>query len=280
MFFLSFTILFQIPATSASKITINIEEDFVTTKIHSSIFQNITSLQNIEITIDDSNNPELKNVLEGAISNDVNVDEASFTLKQSENWINLSGSFKISNVIEKEKNLLKINCSWRSFKISDELIFKNQSFNKVGINKLAPAIQIYNNSENVEFYSPFYTPITFPTAYNKLSNVSLLNFEELDKPLPEWDNNFNTSAMTTQWRMNQSQYLYLRVEVIEHNITKKYLVQNFIEAEITAPNYANTRGDMIIIDVSKGEDEFLMIGIVSALALIGFVGYFLERKIR
>ncbi|KON28143.1 hypothetical protein AC481_02570 [miscellaneous Crenarchaeota group archaeon SMTZ-80] len=267
----------------ASDAVINYEEkDYAIVSINSNVYQNFTSLSETQISIDNNNFPELKTHFENAIKKKTNsaiIEDVQLTLKQSENWINVSGSFKVMNISNKERDLLRINFTWKSFKIEDALAIKDLSFNKIGLYQFNNLIEKYSEVMNVEFYSPFYTPISFEKANQLLTNATMLDFEPLEDPLERWERSFNRSSLKTEFILEPRQRLYLRVEVVEENITKKYLILDSIGAKITVPYNAYVNDDLVTLEVSSGEREFYMLASIVVLAIAGISGLIISRKI-
>ncbi|MCW3975134.1 MAG: hypothetical protein NWE86_02685 [Candidatus Bathyarchaeota archaeon] len=280
----SLILIFQLNYVAASEIGINYEEkDYAIVSINLNIYQNITSLPKIQIEIDDENFPGLKNAFEDAIrkkaSNAV-TDDIDLSLIQNENWINVSGTLKVFNITDKERDLLKINFAWKSFKVEDELAAGNVSFNKIGLYQLNNLIEKYSESETVEFYSPFYTPISYEKAAKLLGNATILDFEQLEEPLERWGKSFNQNSLKSEWNMEPRQKLYLRIEVVEQNITKIYLIQDSIDAKVSVPYIAYANTDLVILEASSGEREFYMLASIIVLAIAGISGLIISRKFR
>lgn len=279
----SLILVFQFNYVLASDLGIDYKEgDYTIVSINSNIYQNITSLSEIQIEIDDTNFPRLKTAFEDAIrtktSNAV-ADDIDLSLNQNENWMNVSGTLKVLNITEKERDLLKINFSWKSFRVEDELAVGNASLNKIGLYQLSNIIEKYSEAENVEFYSPFYTPISYEKATQLLDNATVLDFELLEDPLEKWGRDFNQSILKTEWKLEPSQRLYLRVEVVEQNITKIYLIQDSIDVKVTVPYNAYAKDDLVILEASSGEREFYMLASIVILAIVGVSGSIIRRKI-
>ncbi len=279
----SLILIFQLNYVLASDIGINYKEkDYVIVSINSNIYQNITSLPKTQIEIDDNNFPGLKIAFEDTIrkkaSNAV-TENIDLSLIQNENWINVSGTLKVFNITDKERDLLKINFAWKSFKVEDELAAGNVSFNKIGLYQLNNLIEKYSEAENVEFYSPFYTPISYEKAAQLFGNATVLDFEQLEEPLERWGRSFNQSSLKTEWIMEPRQRIYLRIEVVEQNMTKIYLIQDSIDAKVTVPYNAYANDDLVILEVSSGEREFYMLASIIVLAIVGISGLIISRKI-
>ncbi len=281
---LLFALIFSnIPIASASIITINIEGSNVSESIFVSIYQNFTSLPEMEFEVDGYSYPHLKNALSDAIKaklDEAAIDNLNFSFKQNMNWINITGSFEVSNIMEKEEENLKINCVWKSFKIIDELQIENSSFNCVGISKLMPFLEAHKDSESARFFSPFYTPVSYENAIYALENICLLDFELLEIPVQEWEKSFLVGSQRTRWYLGPLQSGYLRIEKSIINQTINHVVESYMNAQILVSGHANAENDIIIFDIGEGRSEIIMIAIISSLAIIGIVGYLIERRFR
>ena len=79
--------------------------------------------------------------------------------------------------------------------------------------------------------------------------------------------------------MEPRQRIYLRIEVVEQNMTKIYLIQDSIDAKVSVPYNAYANDDLVILEVSSGEREFYMLASIIVLAIAGISGLIISRKI-
>jgi len=285
--------LFVLPAY-ASDVTITIENQQVQAKLTLSLQQNITRLPVQSNTLNMASNDELSSAFTKALANASSGAAPSGLMLNLESvgmWLNISATMMVSGVSVRNKDMLSANMTWKDFEISSNLRAGNLSYNTVGSQYLRPVAEFYSNASRfvgrpnstitgVNFFVNG-TSVSGPVAENYVGNFTVLDFRALSTPIEYWTRTYTLSNNTTTWRYTPPQLLDITIGVERLNVTKSYFAHYGYEAEITVQGIARANGDTLLLDVSTGEKEWVMAGLIAltiVLAIVAQLSFRAKKK--
>ncbi len=268
--------------TIASKLTFELRNRAASVTIASSLHQNFTKLQDRTVTVTGQDLGIAKEALDRAIKAKLNgavVSDLAIRITMSQTMLNVTATFKTSNITSVSGNIAKADCVWKSFDVPDDLASQGVSYNMVGKAYVEPIILSYANSSSARFYLNETNPVFGPTAASIAGNATLLDFSILSKPLASWNMTMNLEKQETVWFFPAEKLLDLRATVEEPNATRTYYSMIEVSSEIIGPTFAAIDGNIITIN-ETGLEEPLMLSAVIVILAITLGMYVYQRRVR
>ena len=265
----------------ASEVSVQIQADSVVVKIESSIYQNMTLFPQSRLSFSGENLTDASSKFESAIrakSPQASVRGFSMSAIVNSTWMNVSVRLELAGVESRRGDLLDINCTWKSFAVTEDILAGNVSMNFVGQNYILPLVEKYGNRTETIFYKRETMPMTLPMARNEAGNATLFEFTSFEQPVEKWSKTYNFSSQSTTWEFSAQPTLDLLIKFKEDNVTKRVRAEIDPKATITAKGHATVKGDTVTLDISQGFSEFVMIGIVITLFVIAIFANIERRK--
>jgi hypothetical protein len=202
-------------------------------------------------------------------------------------WIHIDLSFTVLGIVSGPESLRKIDLSWRSFSIADDLRVGSLSFNLIGKAYLADPVSSLNTPSGVPvsqtrlwYLNNFLrSPVTIPADVNRLS---LLNFTSLSKPLESWDRSVDYGPLATRLTMKGGFNLTFVGTITEAPEVFRSAFDAIFKPVVVVEvaGLARGVGDFLIVDTGRGfGSAALMLVIVVALPLVGGGAFVFERRI-
>lgn len=275
--------LFVLPAY-ASNVRITVENQQVQARLSLSLQQNITQLPVQSDTLSMATNDELSSAFTKALTNaSSGAAPAGLTLNldSAEMWLNISATMTVSGVSVRNGDVLSANMTWKDFDISSDLRAGNLSYNTVGKQYLRPVAAFYSNASRfvgrpnstitgVNFFVNG-TSVNGPVAENYLGNFTVFDFRALSVPIEDWTRTYTLNNNTTTWRYTPPQLLNISIGVQRLNVTTSFFARYGYGAEITVQGIARAHGDTLLLDVGKGQKEWVMAGLVALTIVLAIV---------
>lgn len=273
---------------SGSSIEVEIDDGEAKVLIESILYQNITKFPEIDTNISGSELNIAKSAFEDALNvqarKPLKISSLSIYVKSNDSWLNVSATFELDGISSVENDVISTDLSWIPFKVISDLKVGNLSYNLVGEEYLRPAIyEIANqsapghelaNQSNVNFFSPFYTPITTSMAMNIAGNVSTFDLDQFSTNFTSWSKYFDEKSFTTSWNLPTRTILDLRVQITSENASDLRTGAEFYSytdayATVSIP------GQGVIVDHSviyeNSSNRYSIIMLTSVVVLISLV---------
>ena len=273
---------------SGSSLEVEIDDGEAKVLIESILYQNITKFPEIDTNISGSELNIAKSAIEDALNvqaqEPLKMSYLSIYVKSNDSWLNVSATFELDGISSVENDVISTDLSWIPFKVISDLKVGNLSYNLVGEEYLRPAIyELANqsapshelaNQSNVNFFSPFYTPITTSMAMNIAGNVSTFNLDQFSTNFTSWSKYFDEKSFTTSWNFPTRTILDLRVQITSENASDLRTGAEFYSYTDT---YATVSipGQGVIVDHSviyeNSSNRYSIIMLTSIIVLISLV---------
>ncbi|MFC1506979.1 hypothetical protein ACFLQ6_07910 [Thermoproteota archaeon] len=273
---------------SGSSLEVEIDDGEAKVLIESILYQNITKFPEIDTNISGSELNIAKSAFEDALNvqaqEPLKISSLSIYVKSNDSWLNVSATFELDGISSVENDVISTDLSWIPFKVISDLKVGNLSYNLVGEEYLRPAIyELANqsapghelaNQSNVNFFSPFYTPITTSMAMNIAGNVSTFNLDHFSTNFTSWGKYFDENSFTTSWNLPTRTILDLRVQIKSENASD---LRTGVEFYSYTDTYATVSipGQGVIVDHSviyeNSSNRYSIIMLTSIIVLISLV---------
>ncbi len=265
---------------SAANVTMTFNKGQLQAKMVLSVHQNMTDFPKETINLDASSDASMSAAFNAALRNVAgSASFSALTVGVSSNptWLNLTITTNVAGMTERHGDVATANMTWRSFNVSSDLRAGDLSYNDVGSRYLRPVAAFYQNASAFET-SPnatikavtfFVDGISVPgnVATNSVGNFTVLDFSSLSTPLAQWNRTYTLSNNTSSWRYTPQPLLNASLLVQRLNKTFTIVATCAYSAEITATGLVQTQGDVLLVDIGSGFDEWIMLGVV-VLALV------------
>ena len=192
-------------------------------------------------------------------------------------WLNLTITTNVAGMTDRRGDVATANMTWRSFNVSSDLRANGLSYNNVGDRYLRPVVVFYQNASafetrpnaTIKAVTFFVDGISVPgnVAANSVGNFTVLDFSSLNAPLAQWNQTYSLSNNTSSWRYTPTPLINASLLVQRLNKTFTISATCAYSAEITASGLVQTQGEVLLVDIGNGFDEWIMLGIV-VLALV------------
>jgi hypothetical protein len=265
-----------------SKVQIEIQNGDASVTVHSSIHQNFTRLLDQTVDVAGMDLSVAKEALTKALkdrSPSILISDVAIKIATSGTWLNVTMTFKAQNITSRSGKIMKVDCSWKSFNIPDDLKSHNVSYNMVGRDYVKPTVLSYANNTWARFYLDETRSVFYQDAADAAGNATLFDFTSLSKPLDLWNMTANMEEETTTWFFPAAKVFDLSATVEDPNGTKAYYAVIELSSEIVAPSFSRIEGD-IIVAVQGDFEEPLMLSIVIAVLAVTLGLCVYEMKIR
>ncbi len=268
--------LLLVPA-SASSITINVATDHINAKFVLSLHQNMTTFPNESTTVSGLQDGGLTSAFSDALAKvEPSAKISNMTLKVFSNntWLNLTATMTITGVFDKHGDLAEVNSTWKSLNVVGDLRAGNLSYNDVGKTYLRPALEFYVNASKFEnlpnatikavtFFVNQTISVTGEVAANQVGNMTVLDFRPLSVPLEQWNRTYHLLNDTTTWQyIPPLPSLSASIRANKGNQSLYAFSVYSYDAEVAVPGLARANGNIVMIDVGSGQQEWAMAGIV------------------
>jgi hypothetical protein len=215
------------------------------------------------------------------------ISSLSIYVKSNDSWLNVSTTFELDGVSSVENDVISTDLSWIPFKVISDLKVGDLSYNLVGEEYLRPAIYELANQSNVNFFSPFYTPITTLMAMNIAGNVSTFDLGQISTNLTSWKKYFDENSFTTSWNLPSRTTLDLRVQITSENASDSALAQTAATfysytdtyATVTIPGHGVIVEDSVIYENSSGRYSIIMLTAIIVLISLVIVSRYVGRRL-
>ncbi len=267
----------------AQDYSITLDQDRVRVRFSLNFFQNMSRYQNItRVPIVDrfATAAETENatrVIQVALSKmapNVRVDGLTIRVNSTGNWINVTSSFQVLGSTQRFGDVLWLNLTWKSFRISEDLRLGNLTYNLVGRRYLRPTIDFFVNATKVgssqnatiRAVTFFINGTTVPSnvAADRSGNATIFDFSALGSPVSSWKRVYSVTNNTTTWDMGLNPVFNITVRAQELNRTFNVRSLFRYATKITTPGISRGEGDVVKVDVSNGFKESTMAAIIIA----------------
>jgi hypothetical protein len=265
---------------SAANVTMTFNKGQLQAKMVLSVHQNMTDFPKETINLDASSDASMSAAFNAALRNVArSASFSTLTVGVSSNptWLNLTITTNVAGMTERHGDVATANMTWRSFNVSSDLRAGDLSYNDVGSRYLRPVAAFYQNASTFETrpnatikaVTFFVDGISVPgnVAANSVGNFTVLDFSSLSTPLAQWNRTYTLSNNTSSWRYTPQPLLNASLRVQTLNKTFTIFATCAYSAEITATGLVQTQGEVLLVDIGSGFDEWIMLGLV-VLALV------------
>ncbi|WP_455279287.1 hypothetical protein [[Eubacterium] cellulosolvens] len=282
---------------SGSGIEVDIGDEKVNVMIDSKLYQNITKFPETDANISGSELNMAKSAFEDALgvqSQNLKISNLSIYVRSDNSWLNVSAIFELDGVSYSDNDVISADLSWIPFKVVSNLKVGNLSYNLVGEEYLRPAIyELANqsapgheaaNQSNVNFFSPYYTPITTSMAMNIAGNVSTFDLTLVSTNFTSWNKYFDENSFTTSWNLPTRTTLDLRVQTTSENVTDIRTATAFYSytdtyASVSIPGHGIIVDNSIIYENTSSNYSTIMLSIVIILIALVVVSRYVGKRI-
>jgi hypothetical protein len=271
-----------------SSVEVGIDDGEVKVIIESNLYQNMTGFPEVDANISGSELNMAKSAFEDALSEQaqkpLRISSFSIFVNSDNSWINSSTSFNLDGVSSIENDVILTDLSWISFKVISDLKVGNLSYNLVGEKYLRPAIYDLSNQSGVNFFSPFYTPVTASMAMNIAGNYSTFDLKSVSTNFSSWNKYFDQNSFTTSWNLPTRITLDLRAQIPSENATDLRTGAEFYSytnayATLTMPGHGIIANDSIIYENNSGGYSIIMLGVIFGLIGLAIVSRFIGKRL-
>ena len=222
------------------------------------------------------------------------ISSLSIYVRSNDSWLNVSTIVDLDGISSSENEVISTDLSWIPFKVISDLKVGNLSYNLVGEEYLRPAIyELANQSEpghelanqsNVNFFSPFYTPITASMAMNVAGNVSTFDLGQISTNFTSWSKYFNENSFTTSWNLPSRTILDLRVQITSENASDARTEAAFYSytdayATVSIPGHGIIVDHSVIYENSSSRYSIIMLTIIIVLIALVIVSRFVGKRL-
>ncbi len=268
---------------SASKVVVTISRQQVHAAFSLSLTQNVTALPNIATSVDSSSGTNISSVFAQSIREadpSASASNLAIGLNSTERGLNLTCNFDVSNVSQRNGDILSVNMTWLPFDVNADLRSQDFSFNTIGSRYLKSVVTYYANASrfvglpNATITGVIFfvngTSVNAPAAEDYVGNFTTLKFDQLTPDLDQWNRTYTLINNTTTWRYFPSQLFSFDMRIERKNVTTDYVANYGYSAIIATPGVGRSQGTIILIDVGTGETEWAMEAVV-ILAIISAI---------
>jgi hypothetical protein len=267
----------------------------VTVSISLNLYQNVTSFPLVEASLSGQELANASRAFEDAIKKltpRASVLDLAIQLRSGGDWINATGQFKVQGVSSRAGDFVNFNCSWKSFRVQDNLKVGNLSYNLFGEYYLRPIIVDYANAthpgsplnatlKRVTFYRAPADPIDPASAVSLVGNATLLDFAALTVPISSWKRAYNVSAHRTFWNLDAKPILQFSIRAESANKTYLLTAYHAYNGSILVPGIAFAEGDNVKVDLGSGYRETVMASsLVVSVAVAISLNFYLRSRSR
>ena len=279
---------------SAANVTMSFNKGQLQAKMVLSVHQNMTAFPKETINLDSSSEASVTAAFNSALKSVAgSASFSALTVGVSSNpaWLNLTISTSVAGMTERRGDVATANMTWRSFNVSSDLRAGDLSYNDVGTRYLRPVSAFYQNASafetnpnaTIKAVTFFVDGISVPgnVATNTVGNFTVLDFTGLSTPLAQWNRTYTLSNNTSSWRYTPQPLLNASLLIQRLNKTFTIFATCAYSAEITATGLVQTQGDVLLVDIGSGFDEWVMVSLVVlafVLAVIAQIMYIRKKK--
>ena len=266
----------------ASKLSVQFEDGTAYVTVKSSIQQNFTFLEEHVVDLDGRDLDLAREALERALtarSNDVSVSDLALKLVTKKTQLNVTISFNVENISSVSGQIVRTDCTWRSFSVPDDLLSRNVSYNLVGKTYVRPVVLSFANNTWARFYINETYQVFYQEAANIAGNATLLDFRPLSRSLALWNQTLDLENQKTIWIFPPEKALDLTVALQEPNGTRTYYSTIEVSSEIAGPSFVRVDGDIIVsTQRSSAEQNMFAAAIVTVILALSIFVYDRKRK--
>jgi len=261
--------------TSASSVTVTVQAQEAHATFALSLVQNVTSLPNVQATIDSASDSNVSSAFAQALRNadpSASPSNLSIGLSSTQTGLNLTCTLDVLGVSQRNGDILSVNMTWLPFAVTSDLRVQNFSFNTIGKRYFRSVVTHYANASRfVGLPNAAITGVTFyvdqvsvgpPAAQDYAGNFTTLDFGPLNANLGQWNRTYTVSNNTTTWRYFPSKLLDFDMRIERKNVTDDYIATYAYNAAISVPGVARAQGFVILVGVGTGLTEWVMAAIV------------------
>ena len=273
---------------SGSSIEVDIDDGEVKVMIESKLYQNMTKFPETDTDISGSELNMAKSAFEDALKiqteKPLKISSLSIYVKSNDSWLNVSTIFELDDVSSSENEVISTDLSWIPFKVISDLKVGDQSYNLVGEKYLRPAIYELANQSNVNFFSPFYTPITTSMAMNIAGNVSTFDLGQISTNFTSWNKYFDENSFTTSWNFPTRTILDLRVQITSENVSDVrtgVALYSYTDsyATVSIPGHGVIVDHSVIYEDSSSRYSIIMFTVIIVLIALVIVSRYVGKRL-
>lgn len=273
---------------SGSSIEVDIDDGEVKVMIESKLYQNMTKFPETDTDISGSELNMAKSAFEDALKiqteKPLKISSLSIYVKSNDSWLNVSTIFELDDVSSSENEVISTDLSWIPFKVISDLKVGNLSYNLVGEKYLRPAIYELANQSNVNFFSPFYTPITTSMAMNIAGNVSTFDLGQISTNFTSWNKYFDENSFTTSWNLPTRTILDLRAQITSENVSDVRTgaaLYSYTDsyATVSIPGHGVIVDHSVIYEDSSSRYSIIMFTVIIVLIALVIVSRYVGKRL-
>ncbi|MBI4127914.1 MAG: hypothetical protein HY459_02485 [Parcubacteria group bacterium] len=200
------------------------------------------------------------------------VNSVFLTATSNETSIQYELSFGVAGILTTRAGVTRVDLSWRSFAILDEVLTGNISINRVLPTYLQPRITLL--AEQPPTPGPFqrldlWYLNDFPTPASRITpstqDLVLFNFESLSLPLQDWLRTFDLDTGVVRYQTGTGFNLTFIVRITEIEETANFATDaiNKINVSIEAPYSTLLTGDELFFETQGEWESKVMVAIVT-----------------
>jgi hypothetical protein len=280
-----------------SGIEVDINNEKVNVIIESRLYQNITKFPETDTNVVGSELEMAKFAFEDALKvqeQNLEISNLSIYVISDDSWLNVTAIFELNGISSSDNEVVSTDLSWIPFTVVSDLKVGNLSYNLAGEKYLRPAIyELANqsapghelaNQSNVNFFSPYFTPITTTMAMNVAGNVTTFDFTSVSTNFSSWNKHFDENSFMTSWNYPARKKLDLRVQITSENVTDIRTGTAFYSytdtyASVSIPGYGIIVDNFITYENSTSKYSIIMLSIIIILIGLIIVSHYAGKRI-
>jgi hypothetical protein len=221
-----------------------------------------------------------------SLSPNASVHDLEETISSDGSSIRIVLAFRVEGVSQVQPGVMAIDTAWRSFAVRNDIVVNGTTVNLVG-NKyfLTPLQQLASQTTGG---APIATTflngdqLRAIVVENATQNFALLDFSYFNKPLENWERNFDAGSVTTSWQtaggFNVTVLSTFREPAGEFRFSKA-IIWYVTNAKIVVPGIARPSGDKVLVDTG-GFPSFIMTAVIVGSSGIFLATLLIERRMK
>jgi hypothetical protein len=283
-----------------------INRDYVAVSINYQLSQNLTELENsfafpvLSGMLVGNNATGLATIVQQAIDRKVpgaGVSDLTLGLESTPwsnntdiQWFNVSLQFRVRGVQTSQLGAEKIDMSWKSFAVSQNMTIGSAEVNNIGATYLFnPMTKIataeYGSSSFITFKNVVNDRIVSPkTMAGAAAAISLFNFSRILPGIDTWQQSYDFSSGSIVWSFNPGPGLGVIITRTfnEPQSAGPQVVNNIftyrVGGSISGPSKSSALGDMITARFDSNL-ETVMVATIGSVLVLGTVSFGYERRV-
>ncbi|MBS7626215.1 hypothetical protein KEJ51_04135 [Candidatus Bathyarchaeota archaeon] len=267
----------------AASIEVRVMDRYLEVKVESKTFQNMTAMNEASIHVSGIDLEQAEQALRNSLLKDYptrEISNVSIMITSNNVWLNLTIQFNLKGAIRIDRDVKRVDLSWISFKVKEDLRANNISYNLVGQKYLQPFMRSFSNESEVKYYSPIYTPVDSKLAANIAGNITSIDLTSIESKVSSWVREFDADSKTTIWKTVVGKLIDLRAEVKSGNVSRNFYCYTESNARVSINGYGVAIDGTLLVETSQNTQATLMLMTIVGLASITSAVYCYEIKLR